>query len=275
MYMKLKDGKSKVLTLSYDDGVVQDIRLVKILDKYGVKATFNINTGTYLAEDVVREKFNGRMKLSEATELYKNSNHEVAVHTLTHPFLEKLSTDEVLTEVLDDRRNIEKQYGTVARGMAYPYGTYSKAVIDCLEKCGICYSRTVKSTDGFGFPANWLELHPTCHHNNPKLMELAKKFAEGKSNYISDNWMFYLWGHSYEFDNNDNWDVIEKFAEYIGGRDDIWYATNIEVYDYIKAYEQLQTSVDKDIVHNPTSIDVWFSHKGNVYCAKAGETIRI
>ena len=36
MYMKLKDGKSKVLTLSYDDGVVQDIRLIGILDKYGI-----------------------------------------------------------------------------------------------------------------------------------------------------------------------------------------------------------------------------------------------
>ena len=45
MYMKLKDGKSKVLTLSYDDGVVQDIRFIEILDKYGLKGTFNINTG--------------------------------------------------------------------------------------------------------------------------------------------------------------------------------------------------------------------------------------
>ena len=66
MYMKLKDGKSKVLTLSYDDGVVQDIRLVRILNKFGIKATFNINTGWYLQEEVTREKFYGRMKLSEA-----------------------------------------------------------------------------------------------------------------------------------------------------------------------------------------------------------------
>ena len=66
MYMKLKDGKSKVLTLSYDDGVVQDIRLIGILDKYGIKGTFNINTGMYFAEDATREKYYGRMKLSEA-----------------------------------------------------------------------------------------------------------------------------------------------------------------------------------------------------------------
>lgn len=273
MYMKLKDGKSKVLTLSYDDGVVQDIRLIKILNKYGIKGTFNINTGLYLPEEAIREKYYGRMKLSEAKEIYSNSGHEVAVHALTHPFLERLKTDEVLTEILEDRRNIEQQYGTLARGMAYPYGTYSDEVIDALEKCGICYSRTVKSTEGFKFPENWLTLHPTCHHKDPKLMELAKKFVEEKCRYSSDNWLFYVWGHSYEFDNDDNWDVIEEFAQYVGGREDVWYATNIEVYDYIKAYENLQTSVDKKIVHNPSGIDVWFYHRKNTYCVKAGQTL--
>ncbi|MBR5023053.1 MAG: polysaccharide deacetylase family protein [Oscillospiraceae bacterium] len=274
MYMKLKDGKSKVLTLSYDDGVVQDIRLIEILNKSGIKATFNINTGRYLLEEATREKFYGRMKLSEAKELYINSGHEVAVHAVNHPFLERLKTDEILTEVLDDRRNIERQYGTLARGMAYPFGTYNNEVIECLDKCGICYSRTTKSTENFKFPENWLELHPTCHHNNPKLMDLAKKFVEGQSKW-GDSWMFYLWGHSYEFDNNENWEVIEQFAEYIGGRDDIWYATNIEIYDYVKAYESLQTSVDKGIVHNPSAIDVWFLHQSKTYCVEAGQTLCI
>jgi len=273
MYMKLKDGKSKVLTLSYDDGVVQDIRLIGILDKHGIKGTFNINTGMYLPEDTVREKFYGRMKLSEAKELYADSGHEVAVHGLTHPFLERLKADECIAEIIDDRRNIEAQYGTIARGMAYPYGTYSNAVVDILDKCGICYSRTVKTTEKFGFPENWLTLHPTCHHKNPRLMELAKKFVEETTRYNRDNWMFYLWGHSYEFDNDDNWHVIEEFAQYVGGRGDIWYATNIEVYDYVKAYERLETSVDKKIVHNPSAIDVWFRHDHETHCVKAGQTI--
>lgn len=273
--MKLKDGKSKVLTLSYDDGVVQDIRLIGILNKYGIKATFNINTGTYLAEDAVRERYAGRMKLSEAKELYIGSGHEVAVHGLNHIFLEKVKSDEALNEILEDRKNIEAQYGVIARGMAYAYGSYNNDVIDMLAKCGIAYSRTTKATLNFKFPENWLALHPTCHHREATLMDMAKKFAEESSRYPSDNWMFYLWGHSYEFDNNDNWNVIEEFAEYIGGREDIWYATNIEIYDYVKAYESLQTSVDKKIIYNPTALDVWFMENKKTYCVKAGETIRL
>ena len=275
MYMKLKDGKSKVLTLSYDDGVVQDIRLVEILNRYGIKSTFNINTGLYLPEDTVREKYRGRMKLSEAKELFINSGHEVAVHTLTHPFVTRLSHEELLTEILDDRRNIEAQYGTVAKGMAYPYGPYNQVVMDVLEKCGICYSRTVKSTENFEFPENWLALHPTCHHNNPKLMELAKKFVEVTPSHGCYNWLFYVWGHSYEFDDRNNWDVIEEFCKYVTNREDVWYATNMEIYNYVKAYESLQTSVDKKIVYNPSAIDVWFRHMRETYCVKAGETIHI
>lgn len=266
MKMVLKDGKRKVLTLSYDDGVFQDERLVKIMDKYGVKGTFNINTSTYGR--------GRRMTHSQTIELYKNSGHEVAVHGYTHPFLEKLDSTEVIYEIIEDRKNIEKDYGIITRGMAYPFGTYSDEVVDILAKCGIVYSRTTKATNNFHFPKNWLTLHPTCHHREPKLMELAKTFVE-KDSFWGQPMMFYLWGHSYEFDDNNNWNVIEEFCEYMGGRDDIWYATNIEVYDYVDAYKRLQTSYDKSIVHNPSAINVWVEINKTIYCIKAGETLKL
>ncbi len=275
MYMKLKDGKSKVLTFSYDDGVVQDIRLINILNKYGLKGTFNINTGIYTPEEKKREQFRGTMKLSEAQELYVNSGHEVAVHALTHPFLERLPISSVLTEILEDRKNIEKQYRTLARGMAYPYGTYNDEVVEALRKCGICYSRTTRATEKFEWPQEWLLLHPTCHHNHPQLMEFAKRFVESSTRYPMDNWMFYVWGHSYEFDDHDNWEVIEKFADYVSDREDVWYATNIEIYDYVKAYERLQISADETIIYNPSAIDVWFMKDRQIYCVKGGEALHL
>ena len=275
MYMKLKDGKSKVLTLSYDDGVVQDIRFIDILNANGLKATFNINTGKYLDEDAERQRYYGTLKLSEAQKLYRESGHEVAVHTLSHPFFNRLQMPDVLREVLEDRKNIETQYYTIARGMAYPYGLYSDEIVDALKACGICYARTILCTEKFDFPKNWLTLHPTCHHNHPKLMEMARRFVEIKSTHLAKNWMFYMYGHTYEFDNDDNWSVIEQFAEYMGNRDDIWYATNIEIYDYVKAYERLQVSVDESIIYNPSVIDVWFAKDNFIYCVRGGETLSL
>ena len=276
MFMRLKDGKNKVLTLSYDDGVIQDTRMIELMNRYGLKGAFNINTGVYYPEDKERKPATHmRLRKSEALDLYMNSGQEVAVHTLTHPHLEWLRISDVLTEIIEDRKNIEKQYGVIARGMAYPFGTYNDAVIDALDKCGICYSRTIKATENFGFPENWLTLHPTCHHNNPRLMEMAHKFIEEQPRNVNECWMFYLWGHTYEFDIDDNWNIIEEFAQYAGEREDVWYATNIEVYDYVKAYERLQVSVDHSMVHNPSAIDVWFREKGENYCVKAGQTMHI
>ena len=87
--------------------------------------------------------------------------------------------------------------------------------------------------------------------------------------------LFYLWGHSYEFNDNDNWEVIEKFAEYMGGREDIWYATNGEIYAYVQAFDRLEFSADGNFVRNPSTIDVYLDYYGREVIAKAGETTEV
>ena len=191
MYMRLKDGKTKVLTLSYDDGVFQDERLIEIMNKNGLKGTFNINSGRMLPEDGVREAGgNRRLKLSEAKKLYIGSGHEVAVHGVIHLFLDRLSRGEILNEVLNDRINIEREFGGIVRGMAYPFGTWNEEVLRVIETCGIVYSRTTFSTEAFAFPKNWLTLNPTCHHGNPRLKELEEEFLA--SDRFNKCKMFYL-----------------------------------------------------------------------------------
>lgn len=85
-------GKKKCLTFSFDDGVTQDKRLVKILDSCGLKATFNINSGLLGTPGYLRRENmwigHNKIELNEAADLYKN--HEVAAHTLTHPHLTDL-----------------------------------------------------------------------------------------------------------------------------------------------------------------------------------------
>ena len=271
--MRFPGGKPKALTLSYDDGVEQDVRLMALMKKHGLKGTFNLNSGLFAPEGTVYPAgtIHRRMSRTQALDLYKDSGMEVAVHGLTHPFLEQLTPAECTREVIRDRENLEREFGGIVRGMAYPYGTFSDTVVDCLKACGIVYSRTVISSGSFALPADWLRLEATCHHNDPRLMELAARFVEKTPDRTP--WLFYLWGHSYEFEAKDNWDVIEKFAEYTGGKEDVWYATNLEIYDYIEAWKRLITSADGTRIFNPTAYTLWYSMAGQCGCIRPGEEI--
>lgn len=155
-------------------------------------------------------------------------------------------------------------------GCPTPYGNYNKHVIDLLRTAGIEYSRTTRATNGYTHPEDFLEWHPTCHHNGG----IIEKFADFIQN---DRWgrskLFYVWGHSFEFPRDDNWGMMEEFCKMAGGRDDIWYATNIEIVDYVNAQKVLRFSVNCDKVYNPSAVDVWFSVNGEAVCCKAGTSV--
>lgn len=275
LFMRFPGGKVKALTLSYDDGVEQDIRLIDIMKKHGLKGTFNLNSGLYAEEGTVYKPgtIHRRMTKRQCLDLYTDSGMEVAVHGYTHPYLEQLPANICTREVLKDREALENDYDRIVRGMAYPFGTTSDEVVEVLKQCGIAYSRTVESTEKFAIPTDWLRMPATCHHKNPRLMELARNFVENSIN--RSPLLFYVWGHSYEFEADNNWNVIEEFAEYIGGREDIWYAANIEVYDYIAAYNQLQFSADVSKVYNPTAMTLYFEYGGVPYSVNPGQTLTI
>ncbi len=223
------NGKLKALTFSYDDGTDSDIRLLEIFEKYGMKCTFNLNGGmikdrNYITKLVESGKATvNRMALEDMKEYYKG--HEIALHGYTHPHLERLSPEMLYFEVMADSRKLYEEFGKKPVGMAYPYGTYSDAVVDFLRENGVKYSRTIKKTLNFDMPSDLLRWNPTCHHKEPTLMELAKNFAEAKP---EKPMLFSVWGHSCEFDSNDNWNVIEEFCEYLSNRDDIYYCTNAD-----------------------------------------------
>ena len=273
--MRFPGGLSKALTLSYDDGVEQDTRLVEIFNKYGLRATFNLNSGCFAPEGKVYPEgtIHRPMTKEACVALFKNSPHEVAVHSYTHPFLERLSPAQVAYEIIKDREALEEAFGCIVRGMAYPFGTYSDDVVRVLEDCGIVYSRTTKQTEKFDIPTDWLRMPATCHHIHPRLMELAEKFVADKK--MGKPQLFYVWGHSYEFEERNNWELIERFAEYVGGKDDIWYATNIEIYEYIKDFGRLVFSTDMRRVKNPTARTLYFYLNKREFSIASGEELVI
>ncbi len=279
--MLFPGGKRKALTLSYDDGVKQDRRLVELMNRYGVKGTFNLNTACFGREGTFA--VNGRIvddstiAIEEVAQLYEG--HEIATHASRHTALTGCGSAG-LYEVLKDREVLEGMVPYMVTGHAYPFGMYDQDVMDMLRGAGIRYARTVISTEEFNLPQDFLEWHPTCHHVNPRLMELAKRFCEhdGSGRDGRQPLVFYLWGHSYEFDRVDNWHVIEAFFSYIAGySDEIWMATNGQIVDYVTAHRNLVFSVDGSRVYNPNAQTMWIGSKNNteVFEIPAGETRRI
>ena len=221
------NGKMKAVTFSYDDGVIQDGRLVDMFNRYGLKCTFNLNSGIQSKANFWYDRMGTKvehMNVRGLKELYVG--HEIAAHTLTHPHLEELDDETVYNEIWQDKCILEDRFGQNIVGMAYPYGTYNDSIIKIARECGIKYARTVEYTEDFILPDEPLKLAATCHHKNPRLMELADKFIGLEPKQPA---MFYVWGHSYEFDTYDNWDMMEEFCKKISGRDDIFYGTNAEV----------------------------------------------
>ncbi len=261
-------GKNKALTFSYDDGQIHDRKLVEILNRHGMKGTFHLNSGM-LARDRNHDVF---LAADEVAELF--AGHEVAVHGVQHRNLPSLSGNQVVNEILEDRRALEKLTGGMVQGMSYAFGNYSEEVMGILGKLGIKYSRTVISTNGFFPPADFLTWHPTCHHNGG-LMELGQRFLAAPS-YVELPLM-YVWGHSFEFAGNGDWSVIEEFAEMMGGKEDIWYATNLEICDYIQATRSLESSGDGLTLKNPTSVSVWIRKEqgGELLEIRPGECVYI
>ncbi len=278
MFMRFPNGLAKALTLSYDDGVEEDIRLIGIMRRHGLCGTFNINTSRYIAPDYVyppTKMWGKKMTVEQATALYSQDGIEPALHGLTHASIHTLPKPQIAYEVLRDRENLEAQFGRILRGMAYPNNSYSDDVVRVLEDCGVLYARTTDASHSFAIPADWLRLPPTCEHIDPLLPELTRRFLDAAPTIHQESLLFYLWGHSYTFERDGNWEIIERFAEQIGDKDDIWYATNTEIFEYIEDFHRLIFNLDMTLVKNPTARTLWFVLRGNLYHVGAGETLKL
>lgn len=216
----------KAVTFSYDDGVESDRRLLEIFNRYGMKATFNLNSGLLGLPDAWEYKGFAvrRLPLEGLPELYRG--HEIAVHGQKHLHPAALGAQELSREMEEDKRRLEELFGTPMRGMAYAFGEYNAQVIETLRRCGLRYARTVKSTHSFAPQNNLLEFHPTCHHSDPELFALIDRFLAAETD---EPQLLYIWGHAYELDGGHDWDRMERICEKLAGKSGVFYGTNSEV----------------------------------------------
>lgn len=223
-------GKKKAITFSYDDGVTQDERLISLFNKYGLKCTFNLNSGVLgMPGMLLREGVNvthNKIEPERVRAVYEG--HEVATHSVTHPYLTRLSDEEVVREIEEDRIRLSELVGYDVVGHAYPMGDCDRRVADLLrDRTGVKYARTVVSTHSFDIQTDLHLFNPTVYHHREmdEMFRLGEEFLALKTD---EPKLFYIWGHAYEFDIHNDWKRFEEFLEMISGRDDIFYGTNIE-----------------------------------------------
>ena len=273
--MLFPEGKTKALILSYDDGRTEDRRLVKLMNKYNLIGTFHLNsnkfgTPNYLNKDEIKDLFSG---------------HEVSVHSANHPNLPDISKIDLIYEILEDRKELERLVGYPVRGMAYPFGNTNDNVVTTINTLGIEYARTVADSYNFEIPKDFLRWHPTIHQfakaywepNQPekdqKEMALFYKtidaFLQTKEVALID-----IWGHSWEMGTDQNkWEETEKFFQQIANNQAIYYTTQINLVDYINAFRNLKFSVNKNWVTNPSALTIYLKINSKTYSIPSGSTI--
>ena len=225
--------KKKAITFSYDDGVVQDIRLIELLNKYGLKCTFNLNSELLSKKGMlIREgKRIAHYKIHTEDVKHIYEGHEVAVHTLTHPNLTQCDDKEIIRQVEADRLNLSELVEYEVVGMAYPCGGVNnddRGAGIIKKNTGVKYSRTITTNNCFDLQENLYRFNPTAYHLDfEKMMQLGREFVEFQP---KEPKVFYIWGHSYEMDYGaDYWVKLEKFFKLISNKEDIFYGTNKEV----------------------------------------------
>lgn len=223
--------KLKAVTFSYDDGVTQDKRLIELFNRYGLKATFHINSGLLgTAGSLVREQVtvpHVKPMVEEIRTIYQG--HEIASHTLTHPSLSKQTDEEVIRQVEQDRLVLSEIAGYDVVGLAYPGGHYDDRVVELIrDHTGIQYARTIVSSHSFALQSDLLRFRPSVYHHGEfdKMFEMAKAFIELTP---TTPQIFYIWGHAFEFDIHNTWARMEEFCKLISGHSDIFYGTNRDV----------------------------------------------
>ena len=260
-YNRFPGGCDKALLFSFDDGRIEDRRLVSLMNRYGIRGTFHLNSGLIGGDRYVRP--------DEIRSLY--AGHEVAGHTRTHVFLGQTPTRMQIEELLEDRACLEALSGQIVRGLSWPYGSFDQKIREAAQMCGYEYSRTTGDTLRMEPPTDLLAWHPTAHHSRVT-DELWQRFLD---NHRNDMRVMMIWGHSYEFDTEEKWAHLAEMFRMMGRRQDVWYATCIQAAEYLKAVRRLVVSASMMKVYNPSAAAVWVEANGKNVCIPGGAEISL
>ena len=264
-------GRRVALTTSFDDGHVYDRRIVEAFNAWGLKGTFNLNSA-FLARDGIQVSGGGleHIDASEVCGLY--AGHEVASHTCTHPHLTQLDSAQIALEVLTDRQALEDLVGYAVRGFAYPFGAHDARVMDCLRALGLTYARTCVGSDNCFPPQDPMAWGATAHQFGSE-QNMIQRFDQC----CADPYFYgaiHLWGHGFEFERRNDWAALDRIYKPLSGRSEVWYCTNLQLFDYEAARQRVVIAANRRTAFNPSANPVTLRVDGKLLELSPGATMQ-
>ena len=263
-------GKRKAFNISYDDGVVQDIRFVQLLNRYGLKGTFNLNYGL-MRQNFTWQHESGmiiqRIREDQIPSVYEG--HEIASHSYSHPYFDNASETEILKELGSDKFFLERLTGREVAGYATPFYYYSDLMADCVRHCGFEYARISEESNDYSVPRDFYRWKGSKFHWDQDLEEFVRGFLESDRELA----LCQLVGHSYDLDAMDLWDKMEKICRMVSENPNVWAATNLELVRYLKNASRVRFYWAG--IHNESDADIWLDVDGGTLKLSPGEKLHV
>lgn len=201
----------RIVSLSFDDGTIYDLRFIELLNKYNLKASLNLNSGIedfiwYYGKEQIPIK---RLKLREVVEKY--NGHEVASHSLTHPYFSSLDENEVIRQVKEDMKNLENIFNRKINGFAFPFHDQTEENIQTVKiNNELSYIRYSYLTDEY-VPLDRYHIPINALYDDKDIYERLERFSKNNL----ENSLFVIAGHAYEFEVKNDWGKIEELLKYL------------------------------------------------------------
>ena len=226
-----------IVTTSWDDGHILDLKLAKLLVRHNLAATF------YVSPEDREFKPSDRLTSEQVRKL--STQFEIGAHTLTHPRLPKIDDAAATREIANSKTTLESMIGQKVTTFCYPGGAYNQTHVRMAQDAGYTYARTV---DRFSYQVgdNRLAAPTTVHayrhwSDLPRIAAIAGYNPVKTLRYLL-NWdllaiamfdrvsktggVFHLWGHSWEIDANNDWSRLEHVMRHVSGRQNVSYLVN-------------------------------------------------
>ncbi|TAL08195.1 MAG: hypothetical protein EPO02_13490 [Nitrospirae bacterium] len=199
---------------SFDDGTVQDIRVAELVKKYNIETIFYWPVKPELVNEPA-----GRISLSTEQMKLLAKKFEIGSHTISHPLLTRIPLEQAKVEIEQSKLILEEIFEQDINSFSYPRGYSNPAIQEAVVEAGYLSARST--------------LVGYVHESeNPFFEQTAVHVACDRKEYAGLNWfdygiklfeiaqnipnsVFHIFGHSWEIDQNHQWEKFEEFLKAI------------------------------------------------------------